>query len=81
MADKVVEKSTLSLEMEFSDGDTRTITVDNPKETIAASTINSLGNFAATNAIFIGDKAGAALSRFKTAKVTSGTTTYLDLSD
>lgn len=75
MADKVTTKNTLSLEMEFSDGDTRTITIDNPKTNIAASAINSI----AAQGVVIGDKAGSNFSRFKTAKVTRGTTTYLDL--
>ena len=81
MADKVVQKSTLSLEMEFTDGDTRTITADNPKANLGATEINSLGAFAAENGLIIGDKAGADFLRFKTAKVTRGVTTYLDLND
>lgn len=79
MADKVVQKSTLSLECEFGDGDTRTITVDNPKSTLTAAAIENVGELA--KGVIIGDKAGAKFSRFKTAKVVRGTTTYLDLND
>lgn len=81
MADIVKEKNTLSLEMEFTDGDTRTINFDNPKDNLAASQINSLGSFMAENKLVVGDKAGADVMRFKTAKITRGTTTYLDLND
>lgn len=81
MADIVKQKNTLSLEMEFTDGDTRTVNFDNPKTTLAAAQINSLGSFAAENNLVIGDKTGADFLRFKTAKVTRGTTTYLDLND
>lgn len=81
MADIVKQKNTLSLEMEFTDGDTRTITFDNPKSNLAAAEINSLGSYMADNKLVIGDKAGADVMRFKTAKITSGVTTYLDLND
>lgn len=81
MADKTVSKNVLSLEMEFVDGDTRTINLDNPKATVTAEGINSLGAYAAENGLVIGDKEGAAFSRFKSAKTISRMTTYLDLND
>lgn len=81
MADIIKEKNVLSLEMEFADGDTRTLTIDNPKETLGAAAINSLASYAVNNKLIVGDKAGANFTRFKTAKVTHGTTTYLDFND
>lgn len=81
MADIVKQKNTLSLEMEFTDGDTRTINFDNPKTNLGAAQINSLGTYMAENKLVIGDKQGADVMRFKTAKVTRGVTTYLDLND
>lgn len=81
MADIVKQSNTLSLEMEFTDGDTRTVTFDNPKANLGATEINSLGAFMAENKLVIGDKQGADVMRFKTAKVTRGVTTYLDLND
>lgn len=80
MADTVKTTKTLVMVAEFADGDDRTITADNPKASIAGSEINSLGSFIKNNAILIGDKAGAAFNRFKTAKIVNRTVTDLDLS-
>lgn len=81
MADIVKQKNVLSLEMEFTDGDTRTINFDNPKANLGAAQINSLGSFMAENKLVIGDKQGADVKGFRSAKITRGTTTYLDLND
>ena len=74
MADVSKVSSVLSLEMEFADGDTRTINLDNPKATVTAAGINSLGAYAAENGLVIGDKAGAAFTRFKSAKTINKST-------
>lgn len=76
MADIIRTADSLSLEAEFSDNDTRTITVANPKATVTAAQINELGDYCATNQVIIGDKAGADFSRFKSAKITRGQ--YID---
>lgn len=81
MADITKELKTLSIVAEFTDGDDRTITLANPKDSIAAADINSLSAYAAENDILIGDKTGADFVRFKSAKVRNVETTYLDLKD
>lgn len=77
MADIVKTKSTLSLVAEFKDGDDRTLTLDNPKENLTASQINALNN--AASVALIGDKGAAEFLRFRSARVTNQTVTYLDL--
>ena len=80
MADIVKTKSTLSIENEFADGDTRTINVENPNTAInLASAVKSLGAYAKTNQVILGDKTGAAFTRIKAAKLINRSTTYLDL--
>ena len=74
-------KGTLQLVAEFTDGDDRTITIDNPKASVSAADINAVSAYAKTNNIIIGDKAGADFTRFKTAKKIAQTTKYLDLSN
>ena len=79
MADKVTSKTVLSLGAEFTDGDTRTITLDNPKNGLTAEDILATTNGA--KAVLIGDKTGAPFLRWATAKKISATTTYLDLTE
>ena len=85
MPDVVKTKNVLSLVAEFSDGDDRTLNLDNPTTIIsaagasAATAINAVGTYVKNNSILLGDKDGAAFTRFKSAKVTTGTTTYLDI--
>ena len=80
MADKVTTTSTLQMVAEFVDGDDRTINLDNPNTAInlAAGVVN-LGNYAKTNQVIIGDKAGAAFKDFKSAKVIQKTVRKFDL--
>ena len=79
MADRAVVKSTLSLVAEFHDGDTRTITLDNPKNGLTAEDI--LDTTDGAKEVLIGDKTGAPFLRWASAKKISATTTYLDLSE
>lgn len=79
MADVQKETATLSLVAEFADDDTRTITLENPVSGISASAINALGAAAKNGNVLIGDKAGAAFTRFKSAKKKSTVTTNYDL--
>ncbi len=81
MADITKIKGTLQLVAEFTDGDDRTITVDNPKATVSAADINAVSAYAKENKIIVGDKAGADFTRIKTAKKIAQTTKYLDLSN
>jgi len=81
MADKVTTEYTLQIMSEFADGDTRTLSVDSPNsaESIGAQ-IYELQTFLQNNSVLIGDKAGAAFSRFTYANKISKTRTELDLS-
>ena len=79
MADVVKTKGILSLVASFTDGDDRTITVDNPAATVTGAQVNALGTIAKNNKVLIGDKAGADFKEFKSAKRSSQTTTYYDL--
>lgn len=79
MADITKIKTTLSILTSYSDGDTRTITLDNPKASIAASEIDSLNAFIADNNLLIGDKNGANFAAITEARVITTTSKYLDL--
>ena len=81
MADVVINKTTLSMEMGFADGDTRTLNVENPNTAInLGGQIKALGASMKTNQPVLGDKTGAAFTGFKSAKIVRATTTKLDLS-
>ena len=86
MADVVVTKSVLQNVVGFVDGDTRTITIDNPAASIASgdatakAAVQAWFDYAKTNNILIGDKAGAALEELQSSKVIDSTSTMLDLS-
>lgn len=80
MADKTTTTRTLSMETAYADGDTRTINVDNPNTAInLGDAVHNLSNFCATNQIILGDKAGAAFTEIKSAKLVTKTKTVLDL--
>ena len=77
MADTSKTTTTLNLEAEFVDGDTRSITLDNPKSDLTEQQIDAL------NPIMVkcleGDKNGALFLRWKTAKIVQKTTTQFDM--
>lgn len=77
MADIVKTSTVLALVAEFTDGDDRTITIDNPANNLTAQRINALNTYA--SGVLIGDKDSAAFQRFKSAKTKTVSTTYLDL--
>lgn len=79
MADKITNKSELKLVAGFYDNDTRTITLDNPRNNLTAGEIKTFGNAIRTNQAILGDKGGAAFVGFKSAKVSTKTITQLDL--
>lgn len=60
----------------FADEDDRTITLDEPKENLTWSNIETLQN-AAIN-VLIGDKFAAKFTRFKSAKYIESTITEVD---
>ena len=80
MADKNVTSQTLSMLAEFADGDTRTISVDDPNssESLGAA-VYDLQTFLKSNSVLIGDKAGAAFTQFRYANKVTKQQTILDL--
>lgn len=80
MADKTKTETILNIECEFVDGDTRTITLKNPRSDISASEIENLDKFMRENNIIIGDRNGSDFRKIKRVVRRRTTTTYLDLS-
>lgn len=77
MADKVTTTKQLKLVAGFTDGDERTISIDNPAATVTAAAINALDSLAA--GVLIGDKYQAPFSTFKDAGISETTKVELDL--
>ena len=81
MADIVKTAYNLVIETVFVDGDTRSITIKNPRNNISQSEISELNSYMQENNIIIGDKDGSTFGRIKKVTRRSSTTTYLDISD
>ena len=81
MADTIKTAYNLVIETAFVDGDTRAITIKNPREDISASEISELNSYMQENNIIIGDKDGATFGRIKKATRRATTTTYLDITE
>ena len=79
MADKVKTSANLVIECVFNDGDTRTITLKNPKSTVSSSDIENLESFMIENHIIIGDRDSSDFRKIRKAAIRNTTTTYLDL--
>lgn len=83
--DVTVNKNQLKIVAEFQDEDDRTITIDNPADSIAAgdsissAAIKDLTDFIADTQVILGDKNKANFKRIKSARVVRGTTKYYDL--
>lgn len=77
--DTIKSSNELKLEGGFYDGDTRTITVDNPAGGLSAADIHDFEDTIKTKNLLIGDKTGAAFVGFKTAKVVEKTKINVDL--
>ena len=80
MADRITTTETVQIMAEFADGDTRTLSIENPRsaESIGAAVYN-LQTFLQNNSVLLGDKAGAAFSRFAYANMLIKTKNVLDL--
>ena len=81
MADVIKTAYNLVIETVFVDGDTRTITIKNPRSNISQSDITDLNSYMQENNILIGDKDGSTFGRIKKVTRRSSTTAYLDISD
>ena len=79
MADKITTSNLLKIEMGFTDNDTRTLELENPKSNLNATQINAAAAILKTSNVFIGDKAGAAFNRFNSARTVERKITKLDL--
>lgn len=77
MADTAKTTTTLNLEAEFVDGDTRSITLDNPKSDLTEQQIDALSPIMVK--CLKGDKNGALFLRWKVAKIVQKTTTQFDM--
>lgn len=80
MADITTNSSVLKIENLFVDGDTRTVTLKNPKSTITTSEIQTLDNYLRNNNLLIGDKWGGNFGRIVEVKRVTTTRKFLDLS-
>ena len=81
MADVVKTSRSLIIENVFVDGDTRSLTLKNPRSDITESQITELNSFLQETNILIGDKDGATFGRIRKVTRRNSTTTYLDISD
>lgn len=80
MADITTTEQTLVIDNYFVDGDTRTITLKNPKNTSLTSQLEALNLFMQNKNILIGDKDGATFGRIKNATKVTKTKKYVDIS-
>lgn len=71
--------TTLKIENLFVDGDTRTITLKNPKSDITTQDITNLETFMQQNNIIIGDKYNGTFGKIGSVKRISETRTKLDI--
>lgn len=79
MADIVKNTSELKLVAGFYDGDTRTLTLDNPIGSLSAADIHAVETTMKTSQPIIGDKGGANFVGFQKAEIINRTRTILDL--
>lgn len=79
MADKITITNTLSVETIYTDADTRTFSLPNPKAGLSSADITNLSDYLAENNLLIGDKTGAQFGRITKATKVSKETTLLDI--
>lgn len=81
MADVLAETAELKFDAYFVDGDTRILTLKNPKGNITTSEIEDLQSYIRQNNLIVGDKMGGTFGKFE--KVTKIKTykTYIDFGD
>lgn len=81
MADVIKTSRSLIIENVFVDGDTRSVTLKNPRSNISESQITDLNSFLQETNILIGDKNGSTFGRIKKVTRRDSTTTYLDIEE
>ncbi len=77
--DTIKTSASLVIECVFNDGDTRTITLKNPRSDISSTDIENLDSFMIENHIIIGDRDSSDFRKIKKAAIRNTTTSYLDL--
>ena len=77
--DTIKTSASLVIECVFNDGDTRTITLKNPRNDVSSTDIENLDSFMIENHIIIGDRDSSDLRKIKMAAIRNTTTSYLDL--
>lgn len=77
MADTRTDTDRLNVETYYVDGDTRTITLKNPKTNITTNEIEELNTWLQNNNALVGDKMGATFGKIN--KVTSISQRRIDL--
>lgn len=80
MADTQSTTDELQLLLLFVDGDTRTLSLSNPRSDITTAEITALSNTIKNGNILLGDKYGSDFLRIQTATLRKVTKTELDLS-
>lgn len=79
MADITTQEKTLQIENLFVDGDTRTITLRNPKANITTEQIQDLNTLIQANNILLGDKTSATFGRIQSVKRITRTKTQIEI--
>ena len=74
----VTTESTLKIHCAFVDGDTRTITLKNPRSDLTSEDFQNLNTFILTNSLLIGDQTGAIFAAIQKAVKGSTTTRPID---
>ena len=80
MADTVTRTESLKIDNLFVDGDTRIITLKNPKQNITTSDITALQTFMQANNVIIGDSYGGTFGRINQVTRVTEQRTVVDLS-
>lgn len=80
MADIRTNTTSLKIDALFVDGDTRLITLKNPKQSITASEILNLQTFMQANNVIIGDRYSGTFGRIESVTRVTEQRTELDLS-
>lgn len=80
MAHVFTQETSLKIENLFVDGDTRNITLKNPKSEITTSEITELQTFMQQNNIIIGDSHGGTFGRIEAVTRINEQRMHLDLS-
>ena len=80
-ADTVISSSTGNLIVNFYDGDTRTLPIDDPRDDLTATEINAFVENLKTNQPIIGDKTGASITGAQKFTIVDKVEVKFDLSE